>query len=53
MRVLITGVYITYISVSLQGNANRDRYRMLKDDRVRGHAERSIFSLKDTSERLC
>lgn len=26
--------------------------RMLKDDRVRGHQERSIFNFKDISDRL-
>ncbi|PLN85458.1 hypothetical protein BDW42DRAFT_160505 [Aspergillus taichungensis] len=40
-------------ALQVEGEDARVDNRMLKDDRVRGDAERSIFSLKDTSERLC
>jgi len=32
--------------------ADFSRFRMIKDDRVREHKEKSIFNFKDISDRL-
>ncbi|KAF9886764.1 hypothetical protein FE257_011141 [Aspergillus nanangensis] len=40
-------------ALHVEGEDARKDSRMLKDDRVRGDQKRSIFQLKDESERLC
>ncbi|BCR93865.1 CHY zinc finger protein [Aspergillus luchuensis] len=39
-------------TLQVEGEDARIDARMLKDDRVRGHQERSIFNFKDISDRL-
>ncbi|KAL3706184.1 hypothetical protein TMatcc_007194, partial [Talaromyces marneffei ATCC 18224] len=39
-------------SLQVEGDDVRMDARMLKDDRVRGDAERSIFNIKDAADRL-
>lgn len=39
-------------ALQVEGEDARIDNRMLKDDRVRGHQERSIFSITDDADRL-
>jgi acetyl-CoA carboxylase beta subunit len=39
-------------TLQVEGDDVRINSRMLKDDRVRGDQERSIFNAKDTADRL-
>ncbi|OOG00105.1 hypothetical protein ASPCADRAFT_1760 [Aspergillus carbonarius ITEM 5010] len=39
-------------TLQVEGEDARVDSRMLKDDRIRGHQERSIFNFKDVSDRL-
>ena len=39
-------------SLKVEGEDARIDSRMLKDDRLRGEAERSIFNVKDASDKL-
>ncbi|KAA8642900.1 uncharacterized protein ATNIH1004_009661 [Aspergillus tanneri] len=39
-------------ALQVEGEDARIDSRMLKDDRVRGHEERSLFTLRDTSDHL-
>ncbi|EAW14899.1 CHY zinc finger protein [Aspergillus clavatus NRRL 1] len=39
-------------ALQVEGEDARVDARMIKDDRVRGHNERSIFSAKDAADRL-
>ncbi|KAF4943341.1 hypothetical protein F66182_18758 [Fusarium sp. NRRL 66182] len=39
-------------SLQVEGDDVRMDARMLKDDRVRGDAQRSIFNVKDAADRL-
>ncbi|KAE8166680.1 hypothetical protein BDV40DRAFT_296459 [Aspergillus tamarii] len=39
-------------ALQVEGEDARIDNRMLKDDRVRGHQERSIFNVRDAEDRL-
>ncbi|KAE8373406.1 hypothetical protein BDV26DRAFT_296954 [Aspergillus bertholletiae] len=39
-------------ALQVEGEDARVDNRMLKDDRIRGHQERSIFNIKDAEDRL-